>query len=70
MPKAPSIDKQGPSGGKSYAEQREFFFLKQANAWKIWTESVRRNRISHPLINSLVGFGVPPPSSCVLLIIR
>lgn len=45
------------------AMQRELFFFfflaeRQAKAWKIWTESVRRNRISHPLINSLVVFFV------------
>lgn len=58
MPKALPIDKQGPSWEKT---EGEGFLLSlseemQAQAWKIWAQSVRRNRISHPLMNFLAVF--------------
>lgn len=38
----------------------------QAQAWKIWTQSVRRNRISHPLMNFLAVFIVSFPHVAVI----
>lgn len=58
MPKALPIDKLGPSWEKT--EREGFLQLlgseAQAQAGKIWTQSVRRNRISHPLMNFLAVF--------------
>lgn len=44
--------------GQAGKRQRERAFSEevQARAWKIWTQSVRRNRISYPLMNFLAVF--------------
>lgn len=67
MPKALPIDKQGPSWEKT--EGRKLSRLSeemQAQAWKIWTQSERRNRISHPLMNFLAVFIVFFPHVAVI----
>lgn len=45
--------KLGKDGGRGLSRLLEEM---QAQAWKIWTQSERRNRISHPLMNFLAVF--------------
>lgn len=55
--------KLGKDGGRGLSRLLEEM---QAQAWKIWTQSERRNRISHPLMNFLAVFIVFFPHVAVI----